>query len=176
VFLQHVAGISNYAASFLTNSVYIVDPASPGTSTVLGATPLRSSGDLALSRGTLYESGTASSTASNQPVDVSTDSIVGYFHVGNAGGPELNSVVGLADDGSTIYAADNTEVYSVNPANAILTPLFDWSTAENGQDLAEDTGAAFIGEGTSSVPEPASFALFGGALMMLCAVRRPRRA
>lgn len=128
-----------------------------------------------MSRGTLYEPGTASSTASNQLVDVGTNSIVGYFYVGNASGPELNGVVGLADDGNTMYAADNTEVYSVNFANAILTPLLDYSTAENGQKLADDTGAAFIGEGTSSVPEPAALALFGASLMTLGAARRFRR-
>jgi hypothetical protein len=169
-------GTNLVAASFATNSVYTVNPASPGTSTVYGPTPLGSSGDLAFSGTTLYESGTASSTAENQLVDVSTDSIVGFFHVGNASGPELNSVVGLADDGGTMYAVDNTEVYSVNLSNAVLTPLFDWSTAENGQDLADDTGAAFIGEGASSpLPEPATFGLFGGALLMLSALRKARR-
>jgi hypothetical protein len=168
-------GTNLLAASFVTNSVYTVDPSSPGTATVFAPTPLGSSGDLAFNGTTLYESGTTSSTAENQLIDVSTDSIVGFFHVGSSSGPELNSVVGLADDGTTMYAVDNTEIYSVDLATAILTPLFDFSTAENGQNLGDDTGAAFVGEGASSVPEPTTFALLGAALMALGAVRRIRR-
>lgn len=168
-------GTDLLAASFLTNSVYSVNPSSPGTASIFAPTASGSSGDLAFSGTTLYESGTATSTSDNQLVDVSTDSIVGFFHVGNPSGPELNSVVGLADDGTTMYAVDNTEIYSVDLATAGLTPLFDFSTAENGQSLGDDTGVAFIGEGVSSVPEPATFALFGVALVGLGAVRWIKR-
>ena len=76
---------------------------------------------------------------------------------------------GLADDGTTLYAVNGTNVYSVNPATAVLTLLFDYSLAENGQNLTAATGTAFMAEGPPppppAAPEPASIALLGSALV-----------
>jgi hypothetical protein len=63
-------------------------------------------------------------------------------------------VFGLAYDGTTMYAVNGTIVYSVNLTNGVLTELFDYSTAENGQDLGAANGTAFIGEGSTATPEP----------------------
>jgi hypothetical protein len=41
---------------------------------------------------------------------------VGFFHVGNAAGPTLNNVSGLADDATTLYAVAGTNVYGVGVA------------------------------------------------------------
>jgi hypothetical protein len=65
----------------------------------------------------------------------------------------------LADDGTTLYAVAGTNVYSVAPATAVLMFLFDYSLAENGQNLTAATGSAFLAEGPPPTPEPASIAL-----------------
>jgi hypothetical protein len=168
-------GINLLATSFLTHSLYSINPASPGTTSPILATPLGSAGDLAFSGATLYGSGIGAG-GFDSLMNLSTDSVVGLFHVGSAGGPTLSSVFGLADDGTTMYGVDGTEVYSVDLANAVLTPLFDYSLNENGQHLGLATGSAFIGEGSTKVPEPFSLSLFGTGLAGLAAWRARRRA
>ena len=160
-------------AAFDSNKVYSIlpgSPASPATFTTLSAP---SSGDLAFSGSVLYESAVSGSGA-NELVNVTSNTVVGLFHIGFPAGATSTVVFGLADDGSTMYAVAGTEVYSVNNVNAVLTPLFDYSLNENGQRLVSATGAAFINEGvtTTTVPEPASLSLLGVAIVSLGLMRR----
>jgi hypothetical protein len=72
-------------------------------------------------------------------------------------------VAGLAEDPSTgiMYAVNGTQIYTVNTANATLTPLFD-----SGHGLGVANGTAFLGEATAA-PEPASLAVLGVGLLGL---------
>jgi hypothetical protein len=145
------------AASTSTTAVYSLSPSNPGAATLYALSPLTSAGDLAFAGSALYESGVGAS--GDALVDISTDSIVGTFHT--ASQSSFSGVFGLADDGTTMYAIDGTEIYTVNLSTAALTPLFDYA----GYGLGSANGTAFIGEGpTSSVPEPASLTLLAAAL------------
>ncbi|HET7084698.1 MAG TPA: PEP-CTERM sorting domain-containing protein [Rhizomicrobium sp.] len=168
-------GVSLLGSSALTTQLYSIDPANPAGASVAGPAPLTSAGDLAFSGATLYGSGIDPASGDNSLLNFTTDSVVSLFHVGSAAGPTLNSVFGLADDGTTMYAVNGTEVYSVDLATAVLTPLFDYSLNENGQALADATGSAFTGEGSTQVPEPFSLSLFGTGLAALAAWRARRR-
>jgi hypothetical protein len=167
-------GTNLLGAAANTNTIYAIGSSNAALTTFnTGTVP--SAGDLAFAAGTLYESAVLG--ASDELYDVTTHSAVGVFHVGSTTGPTLNDVFSIADDGTVMYGIAGTEVYSVNLANAVLTPLFDYSTHENGQSLVANTGAAFFNEATTGrVPEPASSSLLGlGALALLVARRKARR-
>lgn len=162
-------------ASFSDNNLYTINSANGGLS-VLSTLVAPSAGDLAFVGSTLYESAVSASGA-DELINATTNTIVGLFQVGSAGGATLNNVFGLADDGTTLYAVAGTDVYSVNPATGLLTLLFDYSLNENGQNLVAATGSDFINQQgpitpPSGVPEPASLGLLGAALAALGAVRR----
>ena len=146
-------GTGLLAAAADSLNIYSINPSSPSTQTVDTTSPADSAGDLAFAGNVLYESGVAGN-GNDELIDVSTGTVVGLFHVGTTGGAELNGVFGLADDGTTMYAVNGTIVYSVNLTTGVLTELFDYSTAENGQDLGAANGTAFIGEGSTATPEP----------------------
>jgi hypothetical protein len=152
-------------ASFQNSNVYRINDASAAL-TVISTAPSTSAGDLAFAGNVLYGIGQSGGpntleTLTGAPISQQV------MHVGSTSGPTLSNVFGLADDGTTMYAVAGTEVYSVNLANAVLTPLFDYSLNENGQNLTSVTGAAFIGEGPTGVPEPATFGLLGVGLLGL---------
>jgi hypothetical protein len=166
-------GANLFGAAFNTNTIYSISASNAAVSTFATSTA-PSAGDLAFAGSSLFESA-VSATGTNELVNVSTGTVIGIFHVGNAAGATLTDVFGLADDGTTLYGVSGTTVYSVDRSTAILTTLFNYSTAENGQNLGASLGAAFINEATlGSVPEPESLALVGLGLVAIAAARRKR--
>ena len=151
-------------ASFQNTNIYRINDSNAAL-TVISTAPSTSAGDLAFAGNVLYGIGQSGGPNTLETLTGTIGQQV--LHVGSAGGPTLSNVFGLADDGTTMYAVAGTEVYSVNLATAVLTPLFDYSLAENGQNLTSVTGAAFIGEGPAGVPEPATFGLLGVGLLGL---------
>jgi len=159
-------GTGLLGASNATDEVYSINRTS-AAATNFDPSPAPLAGDLAFAGTTLYESAVGP-TGADELVNVSTDSVVNTF---TSGATTFTSVFGLADDGTTMYAVNGTNVYSVNLANADLTFLFDYA----GQGLAAANGTAFMNEGRSAVPEPASLALFGAGLGALLMLRRRSR-
>lgn len=166
-------GASLLAASNATTNVYNVTPGSPGTSTTFKASPLSSAGDLAFSGTTLYEFAVNTNNR-DALVNVTTGAIIGDFHVGST---FFSSVFGLADDGTTMYAVNGTDVYSVNLTNASLTLLFDYNSNGRGP-LGDANGTAFMNENVSQTPIPGALPLFATGLgaLGLFGKRRKRKA
>jgi PEP-CTERM motif len=145
-------GTQLLGASNSTTNIYDIDPTN-ATLTVPGfATPLTSSGDLAFSGGSLFESATGDNGA-DQLVDASTGTIEGQFHTTTTSG--FGNVFGLADDGTTMYAVAGTEIYTVDLSSALLTPVLDYS----GHGLGAANGTAFLAENNNVVPEPSTWAM-----------------
>ena len=118
------SGSALLGASFTTNEVYIINP-SNAAGFNFAPSPLRSAGDLACSGcqlfgGQLILSATNGSSGDSL-VNVSTDSVVGAFV------PPEKAVDGIANDGTTTYAVDGTEIFTVDVSDAVLTPFFDYS-------------------------------------------------
>ena len=171
--LVGTGGIDLLADSSTSTNVYTINPSSPSTESVLTTSPVDSAGDLAFSSTTLYESGVGSG-GDDELVNLTAGTVVGLFSVS---GTNLTDVFGLADNGVTMFAVAGTEVYSVNLSTAALTPLFDYSIAENGQSLGSANGAAFVREGAvPAVPEPSSVILLLTALLAVAFVARKRFA
>jgi hypothetical protein len=138
-------GTGLLGASNATTTVYNINPTN-ASATTYASSPLPSAGDLAFQGGTLYES--AIGSAGDELVNVNTGTVIGYFHTTSVA--NFAAVYGLADDGTTMYAVDGTEVYSVNLSTALLTPLFDYGS--NPYGLTDANGTAFMSENVNGVP------------------------
>ena len=139
-------GTNLLGASSSDTTVYAVNPATAALSTY-ATSPAYSAGDLAFSGTTLYESAVDLTSGYDELVNVTTNTIIGDFHVGSLSGAEVDGLFGLADNGTTMYAVNGTAVYSVNLSNGVLTALFDYS----GNGLGSANGSAFIAEGPPPV-------------------------
>jgi PEP-CTERM motif len=160
-------GASLLAASNASDTLFSVNPTT-GAATAGGPLPLPSAGDLAFSGGTLFLSATNAS-GGDSLVNASNNSVVGAFS------PAEPAVFGLANDGTTTYAVDGTEVFSVNTSTAVLTPLFNYA----GAGLGAANGTAFIAEGPSgAIPEPSTWAMMalGFGFLGLLGYRKTRSA
>ncbi len=137
-------------ASNATTVAFFISPLDPALAIPGPSTVLESAGDLAFSGSTLLLSGTNAS-GGDSLVNVSSHSVVGAFSPGE------NAVFGLANDGTTTYAVDGTEIFIVNTATGALTPLFNYGGLSA---LGAANGTAFIAEGPSgAIPEPSTWAM-----------------
>jgi PEP-CTERM motif len=158
-------GASLLGASNASLTDFSINPTT-GAATAGGPIPLPSAGDLAFDHGVLFLSATNTS-GGDSLVNVSGNSVVGAFS------PSESAVFGLANDGTTTYAVDGTEIFSVNVATAALTPLFNYA----GAGLGAANGTAFIAEGPSgAIPEPSTWAMMalGFGLLGLVGYRKTR--
>jgi PEP-CTERM motif len=145
-------GTQLLGASNASTNIYDIDPTTAGLTVPGFSTPLPSSGDLAFSGNSLFESATGNNGA-DQLVDATTGMIQGQFHTTTTAG--FSNVFGLADDGTTMYAVAGTEIYTVDLSNALLTPVLDYS----GHGLGAANGTAFLAENNNVVPEPSTWAM-----------------
>jgi hypothetical protein len=133
------------AASNATTNVYSVNVSSPSTLNILTSIPFNSAGDLAFANGRLYES-VVLGNGLDGLYNVTDHVLVGQFNA------STNTLFGIADDGTTMYAVSGTNVYSVNLSNAALTFLFSYG----GHGLGSADGLAFMAE---AVPEASTWAM-----------------
>lgn len=161
-----------YAAGYASKDLYAINPTT-GAYSDIGVIGWATAGDLAFVDGALYASVIDPKSSYNDLARISLDggkvsaNLVGSFGVPN--------MFGLASDGNGIlYAAANTEIYTVDPQTADLTPLLYYGQ----KGLTGASGLAFVDESagapattttpTTSVPLPRG--VWPGALMLLVLV------
>jgi len=154
------------AASNNTMSLYSITPPSYSESTFTGSIAADSAGDLAFAGGFLYESAVAPDHNDEliqltlSGTTITNSEVIGEL---NQGATRFTSVFGLAYDGTTMFAVDGTEIYSVDLSNAVVTPVLDYS----GHGLLSANGTAFDeAVQLQAVPAP----LIGHGLPVLLAV------
>ena len=148
-------GTGLLAASNATTTVYsIANPStSAATTNFKTGLPGASAGDLAFGPGgTLYESAINSRNGNDQLVNVTTGQVIGFFTIN---GNQQDLVFGLAFDGTTMFAVQGTEIYTVNLATAALTNGVNYA----GHGLGDANGQAFLAENVGGVPEPSTWAM-----------------
>ncbi len=161
-------GTGLLAASNATTTVYgIANPSSSAaTSNFSTGLPGPSAGDLAFAGGTLYESAIAGN-GNDELVNVNTKTVVGFLTIG---GVQQNTVFGLAYDGTTMFAVEGTNIFTVNLATGALSGGVSYA----GHGLGSANGQAFLNESVGGVPEPSTWAmmLLGFAGIGVIAYRR----
>jgi hypothetical protein len=161
------SGTQLLGAAFDNGNIFNINPANAATS-AFKTSPLQSAGDLAFSGSTLYESG-INRDDNDALVNLTTRTVIGDFTLN---GTPLIAVFGLADNGTTMFAVNNQDIFSVNLSNGDLTMLSSFAAT----GLGDASGTAFIAENAGVVPEPATWGMivlgFGG--MALLAARRKR--
>jgi hypothetical protein len=160
-------------ASGSSSTIYNITATGTVTTAAGFSSPVISAGDLAFSGSTLFESGVDTNNGNvDELVDASTGTKVADFTLSTNHSTTFQGVFGLADDGTTMYAVNNTSVYSVNTSNGVLTFLFDYS----GHGLGDANGTAFLSEASNpTAPEPSTIAIFGAAIAGLGVLRGRRR-
>jgi hypothetical protein len=127
------------AASFTSDNVYDINLATHKVTTI-ATIPYASAGDLAIANHKVYESVALNGVSTGGLYDVSDHKLIGEFKTAN--GAVVHNVFGLADNGSAMYAVAGHEIYSVNLANARLTPLSN----DSASGIGMASGAAFANE------------------------------
>lgn len=152
------------AVSGTTDSLYSLTVSPYSAITFDGSTGSPSAGDLAAANGYMYESAVGASGNDElvkltlSGANITNSTVIGLF---TQGGTDFSGVFGLADDGTTMYAVDETTVYTVNLSNAVLTTDLNYS----GHGLGIANGTAFVGEATVPEPGPGSLLLVGLGLV-----------
>ena len=159
-------GSNLLGAAFNAHNVFVVNPSNAAVG-VYAANGNLSAGDLAFQGGNLYESIVDAASGLDALYNVTTGTEIGLFST------DSNTVFGLASDGTTMFAVDGANIYTVDLSNAHLT--YD-STLSFGIGAA--SGAAFVSEGSvTGVPEPSTWAMMalGFAGVALLGYRRHRQ-